>query len=84
MRKDMPESMEALGGLKDIVDYVSETARPVYLTTDGRPRAVILDIDSYNALLDATDTGDAVPIPETDVTFLKRLMERYRSMGHHA
>lgn len=84
MQKDMPESMEAEGGVKQIVDYVSETARPVYLTNGGRPKAVMLDIDSYNALLDAAEGADAAMVPDTGVTFLKRLMERYRSMGHHA
>ena len=85
MRKGIPESMEAEAGVKDLVDYVSEEARPVYLTNGGRPKAVIVDIDSYNALLDAVDGSDqSAAIPQSALTFVKQLLQRSRSMEHRA
>ena len=85
MRKGIPESMEAEAGVKNLVDYVSEAARPVYLTQDGRPKAVIVDIDSYNALLDAVEGSEqGTAIPESDLTFVKAILHRSRSMRHHA
>ena len=83
MRKGLPEFVEAQGGLKDMVHFVSQTACPVYITEEGRPRAVMLDIDSYNALLDATESTET-PVPETDVAFLRRLLQKCRTMRHHA
>lgn len=84
MRSGKPEWVEAKGGVKSLVDYVAETAAPVYLTEAGRPRAVMLDIDSYNALLDAAEGAEASTTVGPGASFLRRLMERYRSMGHHA
>ena len=38
-----------------MLDQVKETGRPIVLTQRGRSAAVVLDIRSYQALLDALD-----------------------------
>jgi prevent-host-death family protein len=38
----------------DLLKQVNDSRRPVVITEDGEARAVVLDIDSYEALRDAT------------------------------
>ena len=59
MTEDIPASLEVEGELKKLVEYVTGGARAVYLTENSRAAAVLLDIDLYNALLDAADALDA-------------------------
>lgn len=38
----------------DLLQQVNESRRPVVITENGEARAVVLDVDSYQALRDAT------------------------------
>jgi len=40
---------------KELNGLLSTIDRPIFVTTRGRVKAVLLDIDSYNALLDEVD-----------------------------
>lgn len=39
---------------EDLLEQVNESRRPVVITENGEARAVVLDIESYEALRDAT------------------------------
>jgi prevent-host-death family protein len=39
---------------EDLLEQVNESHRPVVITENGEARAVVLDIESYEALRDAT------------------------------
>jgi prevent-host-death family protein len=38
----------------ELLEHVNESRRPVVITENGEARAVMLDVDSYEALRDAT------------------------------
>lgn len=37
----------------ELIEHVNSARRPVVITQDGEPRAVVLDVESYEALRDA-------------------------------
>jgi prevent-host-death family protein len=39
---------------EDLLEQVNESRRPIVITENGEARAVVLDIESYEALRDAT------------------------------
>jgi len=39
---------------EELLEQVNESRRPVVITDNGEARAVVLDVDSYEALRDAT------------------------------
>ena len=49
---------ELQGQVEDVVSGVSEKGKACYITEDGRTRAVIVDIDHYNAMLDAIEASE--------------------------
>jgi len=83
--EDIPASLEVSGELEKLVDYVTGGADTVYLTKNGRAAAVLVDIDHYNALLDAADAQDA-SLGETEAGFMESLLKQYgfRSRSHQA
>ncbi len=40
---------------KELNELLTTLDRPIFVTTRGRVKAVLIDIDSYNALLDEMD-----------------------------
>ena len=49
---------ELQGQVEDVVSGVSEKGKACYITEDGRTRAVIVDIDHYNAMLDVIEASE--------------------------
>lgn len=76
-RKDLPATLEVSGSLRKLVDFVAGGARTVYLTDKGRSVAVLLDIDYFNALLDAADTLDN-PLEENGVGIMADILKQMR------
>jgi prevent-host-death family protein len=54
----LKEDIKTVAYLKNqaekLLDQVSESRRPVVITADGEAKAVVLDVESYEALRDAT------------------------------
>ena len=83
--EDLPASLEVSGNLKKLVEYVSGGAKAVYLTNEGRSVAVLLDIDYFNALLDAVDSIDS-SLDEDKAGMMEDILKRYnfKSRMHRA
>jgi len=83
--EDLPASLEVSGNLKKLVEYVSGGAKAVYLTSEGRSVAVLLDIDYFNALLDAVDSIDS-NLDEDKAGMMEDFLKRYnfKSRMHRA
>ena len=85
----MPErifqTVEIKGAIRDLVKFVSHTTKPLYLTKSGKPLAVMLDIDSYNALLDALEGQEyASTSVEDSINIMKKLLnqaKQFRTSG---
>ncbi|MBN1809524.1 MAG: hypothetical protein JW909_10695 [Planctomycetes bacterium] len=84
--EDLPASLEVTEELKKLVEYVTGGANTVYLSQDGRSVAVLLDIDLYNALLDAADSPDDAFENNSDAGIMADILKqyRYRSQTHQA
>lgn len=44
----------------EAIERLKETGQPQVLTVDGRPEAVVLDVESYQRLLELADRADAI------------------------
>lgn len=42
---------------------VTETGEPCYITEDGKAKAVLMDINKYNALMDLVEEAEQHPQP---------------------
>jgi len=42
---------------------VNETGEPCYITEDGKAKAVLMDINKYNALMDLVEEAEQHPQP---------------------
>lgn len=51
----------------DVLDHVSETQRPMYITQNGEARAVLLDVDSYEKMIQALGLLKLLAQGEQDV-----------------
>ena len=61
-------------GLRDIL---ARLTRPLFVTQHGRVKAVIMDIDNYNRLLDELDVARLAADPE-----IRRVMADVRGAYH--
>lgn len=44
----------------EAIERLKETGQPQVLTVDGRPEAVVLDVESYQRLWELADRADAI------------------------
>lgn len=67
---------ELQGQVEDVVSGVSEKGKACYITEDGRTRAVIVDIDHYNAMLDAIEASED---PDPDHVAARQIIKSHLS-----
>ena len=51
----------------DMMRYVQDTKKSIVITQNGEARAVLLDIESYQAMLDAFNLMKIIQLSERDV-----------------
>lgn len=52
---DITSFTDVRRNLRQHLDRVTKTGRPLYITTSGQPEAVVLSADAYDDLLDRAD-----------------------------
>jgi prevent-host-death family protein len=53
LKKDVRTVTEMKTGAARLLDQVNEDRRPIVVTKDGRPRGVLLDVESYEEMRNA-------------------------------
>ena len=43
-----------------LIDEVSQSGEPCYITQDGKAKAVLMDINRYNALMDLVEESESL------------------------
>ena len=58
--EDVTNFTEHRQHLREHLSRVRETGRPLYVTTNGEPEAVVLSAEAYDALVDRAELAETV------------------------
>ena len=79
MQGSIMSTAEAVRSLPRILTGLAGDSGTCYITDGtGRARAVLLDIDKYNAMMDALESDGEVPDAEVADVLVKAIIERSR------
>jgi prevent-host-death family protein len=67
LRGDFTTVTSLKSGAAEFLRYVSETRHPVVITQSGKPKAVLIDLESYEELRKATMVRKLIAQGEADV-----------------
>jgi prevent-host-death family protein len=93
LAKDIRTVTEMKTRAAQLLDQVNEEKRPVVITQDGRPRAVMMDVESYEELRNAVGLLKLVAQGEEDLrkgrwteqdAMFARLERKLKGLAAHA
>jgi len=68
-RAELPESFDT------VLNELARSGDEYYVTDSGRPRAVLIDVDKYHAMMDMIEASQAAAPKDVDAKVLKSMLD---------